>query len=216
MKVKKWGLAAIGLVVAAGIVAFGAGVFGGVAQAQEPTDEKAGQHAQYQELLAENLGVTVAELEAAQAAARSAMIDEAVASGRITEEQAERLRNAEPGEHRRGVGSRMRHAVGNVFGIAADILGLSSEEVRDGLSDGNSLNDLAAQQGVTDLAAQIVGQITADVEAQVADGSITQEQADRVLENLTERVSNAVDHEGGKLRDGFGPRRHHMSDGSEN
>ena len=205
---KKWGLGAFGLAAVVGVIALGASVLGGVAQAQEPAGEGSGFHEQYQEALAEKLGVSVDELQAAQEAARSQMIDDAVASGRITEEQAERRRNAEPGEQRRrnaepgelrhGVAKRVSHAVGNVFESAAAILGLTTDEVHHGFSDGQSLNDMAAEQGVADLEAQLVASLTADIEAKSADGSITQEQGDRMLENLAERVSKVVDHEGGK------------------
>lgn len=200
---KKWGLGAFGLAAVAGIVALGASAFGGVAQAQEPAEDSSW-HELYQEALAGKLGVSVDELQAAQEDAKTQVIDGAVASGRITEEQAERLRNAEPGDLRRGFGMRMRHAIGNAFETAAEILGLTTEDVRQGFADGKSLNDLAAEQGVTDLEAQLVTELTADIQAKVTDGSITQEQADRMLENLSERVSNLVDHEGGKFGGRFG------------
>jgi polyhydroxyalkanoate synthesis regulator phasin len=197
---KKWGLAAFGLAAVAGIIAVGAGVFGGVAQAQEPPEQDSSWHELYQEALAGKLGISVEELQTAQAEARAQMIDDAVASGRITEEQAERLRNAEPGDLRRGFGMRVRHAIGNAFQSAAEILGLTTEEVREGLAEGKSLNDLAVDQGE----AQLVAELTADIQAKVADGTITQEQADRMIGNLADRVANLVDHEGGKFRGRFG------------
>ena len=200
---KKWGLAAFGL-AAVGVIVLGAGIVGGIAQAQEPEEEDSSWHELYQEALAEKLGVTVEELQTAQEEAREQVIDDAVASGRITEEQAERLRNAELGEIRRGFARGVRHAIGNAFETAADILGLTTEEVREGLADGKSLNDLAEEQGVSNLEAQLVAELTADIQAKVADGSITQEQADRLLENLTQRVGNLVEHEGGKFRGRFG------------
>jgi hypothetical protein len=200
----KWGWGAFGVAAVAGTVVLGAAVVGGVAQAQEPSDEKPAWRELYQEALAAELGISVDELQAAQEAARTQMIDDALASGRITEAQAERLRNAEPGDLRRGFGMRVRHAIGNAFQTAAEILGLTTEEVRAGLAEGKSLNDLAAEQGVSNLEAQLVAQLTADIQAKLADGTITQEQADRMQENLAERVGNLVDHEGGKFRGRFG------------
>ncbi len=204
---KKWGLGAFGLAAVAGIIALGATAFGGVAQAQEPPEEGSSFHELYQEALAEKLGVTVEELQAAQDAARTDMLDDALASGRITEEQAERLRNAEPGERRHGVGQRVRHGIGNVLESAAEILGLTTDEVRAGFSEGQSLNDMAAEQGVTDLEAQLVSKLTADIEAKVADGSITREQGDQMIEKLSEHVSKVVSHEGGKDGGRFGGHR---------
>jgi hypothetical protein len=207
---KMWGLGAFGLAAVAGIVVLGAGVLGGVAQAQEPTEDGPGWRELYQEALAGQLGVSVDELQAAQEAAKTQAIDDALASGLITDAQAERLRNAEPGDLRRGFGKRARHAIGNAFESVAEILGLTTEEVRQGLVDGKTLNDLAAEQGVTDLEAQLVAKLTADIQAKFDDNSITQEQADMMLENLTERVSNLVNHEGkfgGRFggHRGFGP-----------
>jgi polyhydroxyalkanoate synthesis regulator phasin len=203
---KKWGIGVVGLAAVAGIIALGAGIFGGVAQAQEPTDEDSSWHELYQQALADKLGVTVDELQAAQEDARNQVIDDAVASGRITEDQADRLRNAEPGDLRHGFGMRVRHAIGNALEKAADILGLTTDEVRQGFADGKTLNDMAAEQGVTDLESQLVSQLTADIQAKVDDGTITQDQADRMLENLADRVSNLVNHEPGQIRDRMGDR----------
>ena len=54
---QKWGLGAFGLAAVAGVIALGASVFGGVAQAQEPTEEGSSFYEMYQEALAEKLGV---------------------------------------------------------------------------------------------------------------------------------------------------------------
>jgi polyhydroxyalkanoate synthesis regulator phasin len=211
---KKWGLGAFGLVAIAGVVALGASVFGGVAQAQEPPDTTSSWHDLYQQALADKLGITVDALQSAQESAQSQVIDDAVAAGRITQDQADKLRNAQPGDFRRGFAMKVKGAIGDVLQSAADILGLSTEEVRAGLADGKSLNDLAAEQGVSNLEAQLVAKLTADIQAKVADGSITQDQADRLMQNLTERVASAVDMQGGKFRDriggfgGFGGRGH--------
>jgi len=206
---KKWGMGAFGLAAVAGIVVLGAGLFGGVASAQEPPAEGSSWHELYQQALADKLGVTVEELQAAQTAAKDQMIDDALAAGKITAAQADRLRNAEPGDLRHGLAKRVKGAIGDVFQTAADILGLSTDEVRAGLAEGKTLNDLATEQGVSNLEAQLVAQLTADIQAKAADGSITQDQADRMIGNLAERVGNIVNHEGGKFRGrfegGFGP-----------
>ncbi len=207
MKIVKWGLGALGLAAVVGIIVVSAGVFGGVAQAQvAPGEDKGALHDAYQTKLAQKLGVTVEELQAAQKAARVEMIDEAVASGRITAEQAEKLKSGEPGDLRHGRGERIKHAVTNVFEAAAGILGLSNEEVRAGMQEGKSLNDLAADQGASDFEAHLVAKLTSDIQAKVADGSITQEQADRLLEKLADRVSRVANHEGGKMGEGAGAR----------
>jgi polyhydroxyalkanoate synthesis regulator phasin len=203
LKIVKWGLGIAGLAVVLGVVAVSAGAFGGVAQAQEPAADKAARHEEYLEKLAQKLGVTVEALEAAQKAVRDEMIDEAVAAGRITAEQGEKLKSGEIGEFRAGHGERVKHAVVNIFESAASILGLSNEEVRAGLQEGKSLNNLATEQGVSNFEAQLVAKLTADIQAKLADGTITQEQADRLMENLVEHVSQIVNHEGGKMGEGM-------------
>jgi hypothetical protein len=206
LKIVKWGLGAFGLALVLGIIAVSAGVLGGsTAQAQEPGDK----HAAYEEKLAQKLGVTVEQLQAAQKAARDEMIDEAVSAGRITQEQADKLKSGQPGDFRKGAREHIKGAIVNVFETAAGILGLSTDEVRAGLQEGKSLNDLAAEQGVSNFEAQLVAKLTAGIQAKVADGTITQQQADRLLENLADMVSRAADHEGGKMGEGlrgrFGP-----------
>jgi polyhydroxyalkanoate synthesis regulator phasin len=201
---KKWGMGAFGLAAVVGLVALGASVLGGVAQAQEAPDTTSSWHDMYQQALADKLGITVDALQTAQEAAQSQVIDDAVAAGRITQDQADKLHNAQPGDLRHGFAMKVRGAIGDVIQSAAGILGLSTDEVKSGLADGKSLNDLAAEQGVSNLEAQLVAKLTADIQAKVADGSITQDQADRLMQNLTERVANAVDQQGGKFRGHFG------------
>jgi polyhydroxyalkanoate synthesis regulator phasin len=203
LKVVKWGLAAFGLAAVLGVIAVSAGALGGVAQAQEPAADKASRHQAYQEKLAQKLGVSVDQLAAAQKAARDEMIDEAVAAGRITAEQAEKIKSGEPGAFRQGRGARIKGVFLNIFESAASILGLTNEQVRAGLQEGKSLNDLATEKGVGNFEAQLVAKLTADVQAKLADGSITQAQADRLLENLAERVSRIANHEGGKMGEGL-------------
>jgi polyhydroxyalkanoate synthesis regulator phasin len=201
---KKWGMGAFGLAAVVGLVALGASVLGGVAQAQEPPADASSWHDMYQQALADKLGITVDALQSAQEAAQNQVIDDALAAGRITQDQADRLKNAQPGDFRRGFGMKLKGAIGDVIQSAADILGLSTDEVRSGLADGKSLNDLATQQGVSNLEAQLVAKLTADIQAKVADGSITQDQASRLMENLSDRVAKAVDQQGGKFRGHFG------------
>jgi hypothetical protein len=205
LKVLKWGLATIGLVAAAGVIAVSAGVFSGVAQAQERQEDKAARHAAYNEKLAEKLGVSIEELEAAQKEARDEMIDEALAAGLINAEEAERMKSGQPGMMRQRGVERVRGAVMNVIEAAAGVLGVNTDEVRAGFREGKSLNEIAAEQGVGNFEAQLVARLTADIQAKLADGSITETQANRLLENLPEMVSRIAGAEHGDLRERMGP-----------
>jgi hypothetical protein len=80
------------------------------------------------ELLADALGIDVEDLEAAQDAAREAAIEQALAEGRITEEQAEMMLEGSfghrgPGRH--GFGADVDHEA-----LLADALDISVEELQ--------------------------------------------------------------------------------------
>ena len=77
MRMLRWGLGLSGLAVA-GAVVVGALGLGVGAQAEE--GEKSGVRALYLDLVAEKLGVTVEDFQAAQEAARGEAIEQAVAS----------------------------------------------------------------------------------------------------------------------------------------
>ncbi len=147
-----------------------------------------------EEALAEALGVTVEELEAAKTEARTAAINQAVADGVLTQEQAdELLANG---------GGRMGR-FGNMETYLAEALGISVEELQTArqtvfaanLADMVAAGEITQEQADMMLARQAV-QGYVDVEAiqaavqsiyadaitqALADGVITQEQADQLL-----------------------------------
>ncbi|HRQ41196.1 MAG TPA: hypothetical protein PLD25_25035 [Chloroflexota bacterium] len=117
-----------------------------------------------EEALAAALGITVEELEAAQTAVRAAQIEQAVADGLLTQEQADQLAQGGGGFHLRG-----GLMVGDQGEALAEALGITVEELQ------------AAQ-----------AQVRADeLAALVAAGTITQEQADLML--ARQAVQNYVD-----------------------
>ena len=122
-------------------------------------------------LLAEALGITNDELQAAQDAARTARIEQAVADGLLTQEQADALLNGEMGFRGDfgfgGRGHDMAGPDGDTY--LADALGITVEELQ------------AAQA-----AARAAG-----VQQAVDEGLITQEQAD--LMNAAQALRAAVD-----------------------
>jgi hypothetical protein len=213
----RWGLGALGLFVAAGVVGFGLVSFAGGASAQEPpaVDEARGK---YQDLLAQKLGVTVDELEAAQKAVRDQMIDDAVAAGRLTPEQAAELKAKEPGvfpggfRGMRGVHDSAKHMVINLLEAAAKVIGIDKAALQEGLQNGESLTDIAIANDVDSdqLTSGLAAEMRAKVAAALADGSITQEMADKLLTNLEERIAEMIEHAGPRGgRDGMpgmGPR----------
>ena len=153
--------------------------------------------------VADKLGVGEDELKSAIDEARTETIDEKVAEGLLTEEQAERLREGGFPFHR-----GLHRAGGHILGTAADVLGMEKNDLVAELREGNSLADVAAAQGigVDGFKAQVLAEVQADIDAKVADGTITQEQADRLSEGLEERIDNIVNAQPGE--GGFGGPRH--------
>src|SRR5918998_604475 len=95
------------------------------------------------------VGVTTEELQAARKAARDQMIDDAVAKGRISAEQAERLKSLQPGAGLiKAAGAGMLKVAHNVLDTAAGVIGISPEAARAELQAGKSLAQIAADRGV--------------------------------------------------------------------
>lgn len=124
------------------------------------------------ENLAEALGITVEELQAARDQVFAASIAEAVADGLITQEQADEILALH----------RLRSTI-DKQALLAEALGLTVEELEAALADGQSLSDLIAAQGLTTdtLQANLQAAYEAAVARAVADGVITQAQADEIL-----------------------------------
>ncbi len=202
LKMMKWGLGIVGLGVA-GLIAVTALGFGG-ASAQTPSPSETAGPGRYAELLAEELGISVEELNEARLNARNAAIDEAVAAGKLTPEQGADLTARELGEGIRGhagrhAGGKIARSIVIVFQSAAEIVGVPVEALRERIAGGESLAEIAQSEGIApaDLKADLIENLTADINAAVADGSMTQERADKALENLDAMVERAMNHEGG-------------------
>lgn len=93
---------------------------------------------------------------------------------------------------------------------AAEVLGLSEEEVREALGEGQTLAELAEAQGmsVEDFSAALLANITADLQAQLDAGEITQEEFDEATAELSENLDDILNSEGGL-------RFHHRFEGEE-
>ncbi len=129
--------------------------------------------------LAESLGVDMADVQAAIQAARIEAINQAVADGDLTQEQADEiLANME-----------LRSVMRDIFGreeaaaAAAAALGISVEELEAARADGTRLPDLAEELGVelADVRTAVQTAREDAINQAVADGLISQEQADQAL-----------------------------------
>lgn len=126
----------------------------------------------HDEYLAEALGITVEELAAARRQAMAAYLADAVTAGNITQEQADL--------------ALAKYALRDVIdqkALLAEALGMTEEELQAALDDGQSLPDLMAAQGMDadTLQTNVQAAYEAAVARAVADGVITQAQADAVL-----------------------------------
>ena len=94
-----------------------------------------------------------------------------------------------PGGHGRG-----HFAVGLASGEIAELFGLERDELRDLLRDGQSLADIATDQGidVQTVIDTFVNATKEHLDEAVANGRLTQEQADSKLADLTERITEMV------------------------
>lgn len=161
---------------------------------------------------AKQLGVEPERLSAALRKALENRIDEAVANGVVTAEQAamlkEKLERGLPlfGALHKHAHEGMRHLrLG--LDTAAAYLGVTRAELRASLREGKSLADVAKERGksVEGLTKALVDAGTKRLDEAVADGRITKAQRDAMAELLAERAGDLVE---GSLRDfrGFFPR----------
>jgi hypothetical protein len=121
--------------------------------------------------LAEALDITVEELDAARLAAHEAALADAVAEGTITEEQAE-LMTAH---------LLVKDAI-DFQALRAGVLGLTVDEFEAAIANGTTLAELVDQAGLTATEYQtaVSDAYQSALADLVADGVITQEQADQL------------------------------------
>jgi hypothetical protein len=119
-----------------------------------------------------------------------------VSDGTITQVQADAVIAAlEEAKPDRGPGHGIFGLFGDGLEAAAEALGMSSEDVLSALHDGSTLGELADQQQVdrTALVDAMVAPIEERLSAGVADGSLTQEEADARLADIREAITEHLD-----------------------
>ncbi len=154
---------------------------------------------------AKRLGIAPDRLSGALQQAYADRIDQAVADGRLTEEQGQAMKQRleteglplldghGPGFEHHGPGFGGHHMLGGLD-AAATYLGLTEEELRDRLRDDKTLADVAKAEGksVDGLEQAIVDGAREELDTLVADGRLTRTQADRALAELQEHVDDLV------------------------
>jgi hypothetical protein len=188
---------------AAALAVAGGGVAIGATQVGSPKEESQAVVAD----AAKQLGIDPSKLSDALEQALEDRVDAAVAAGRITKAEADRMKaEIESGElplfltgGRHGPdGFGFEHHGPGLEGAAA-YLGLTEEQLRTELESGKTLAQVAAAHGKT--AAGLVQALydakKKDLDAAVAAGKLTQSQADTILSDLKSHILDLVN---GKLR----------------
>ena len=235
---KRIGLFA-GLIALVGVVALGT-----VAFAQDTDDQTVwpfNLRQKMHEAIAGVLGIGVDEYDAAVGTAQSQLLEEVVAEGVLTQEQADQLLERMEGDFgfrsmpfgRGGMGDRMDDRMGDRMGdrmdgrmggwmggpenslvsVAAEQLNLEVDDLLAELQDGKSIADVAEAQGVNPqtIADAYITTVSESLAVAVAEERITQEQADALLANMKERVTVQLD--SGCAGFGFWPRGLQMPEG---
>jgi hypothetical protein len=149
------------------------------------------------ERVAAKLGIDVDTLRGAFKDSGLEMVDEALADGRITEQQAEYARErieagkpVRPTPRERGQ-LWARHSI---IQSASEALGVTPDELRAELHSGTSIAGVAEDRGVSldDVKAQITSDIQAKLDRAVANGRITRQLADETMAKLTAHLDEIV------------------------
>ena len=171
---------------------------------------------------ARRLETTPERLREALGAALDAQLDAAVADGDLTQEQADAIKErrqesgsvlgfgAGPGHHGRGgpgFGGFGRGAIAGVFDDLAEALGISEQRLANRLRAGRTVAQIAEAQGrsLVDVKRAVRASVTERVEQAVADGALSQAQADELLDHVDEHVAR-LGELGGERFGGFGRR----------
>jgi hypothetical protein len=150
---------------------------------------------------AQQLGIAPAKLSDALKKALENRVDAEVAAGTISKAQGDALKaRIESGEYPvitggLGFGGHGRHGQGfDHLSAAAAYLGLSESDLQTQLASGKSLADIAKAQGksVDGLVTALLADEKKELDAAVAAGRITQAQADQMLANAKQRLTDMV------------------------
>jgi hypothetical protein len=158
--------------------------------------------------VAKHLGISSEELKDATKAAAIDQVDAALQEGKITEEQAEELKERIESDDfvpffgpRFGFPSRFHgaggfhlHAPGDQLSAAAEYLGLSVGELRERLRDGQSLADVAKAQdkSVDGLKQAMLDSVKKKLDEAVSEEDLTQAQVDEIFERIESHIDDVI------------------------
>ena len=125
------------------------------------------------------------------------LLQQLVDDGTLTSAQADTVATflVENRPQRVGHGHPGRGGVRLARAELAELFGLERDELRDRLREGQALADIAADQGVDlqTVSDTLVNAATEHLDEAVADGRLTQEEADAKLADLRERITERIE-----------------------
>ncbi|MBE3587629.1 MAG: Fis family transcriptional regulator [Thermoanaerobacteraceae bacterium] len=148
------------------------------------------------EKLAANLGVDQTKLVDAVKQTELQMVDEAVQQGKMTSDQAQKIKdrieqgNFFPMGPFHGPKDGTKAGAGNFMGkqsdVLAQILGMSADELKTELQQGKKISDIAQEKGLTmdQLHQKVLEAKIQAIQQAVKDGKITQDKADKLIQRL--------------------------------
>jgi polyhydroxyalkanoate synthesis regulator phasin len=203
----------VGLFAALGVmVLLVSGLVAGVALAQGGGDgDTQGARESFVSRVAAHLGVTEQQLVDAFKAARLEMLDEAVAAGKISPEDADQVRQRIEESQGLGLGLGLGlrgwriHALGGIVSSVAETLGMTPQEIVQDLRQGQSLAEIGQAKRVsTDtLKSAILAAADEKLDQAVADGKLTQDQADKIMTRLTDNIDKILNWKRGSGGEGL-------------
>jgi lambda repressor-like predicted transcriptional regulator len=188
------GLGLVGLLVS--------GLVAGVALAQGGGDGGVQVERQsFASRVASHLGVTEQQVVDAAKTARLEMLEEAVAVGKISPEDAEQIRKRIEESQGLGLGLglglrgwRVRALGGGIVSSVAETLDMTPSEILQDLKQGQSLGEIGQAKGVSadTLKSAILAAVGEKLDQAVANGRLAQEQADEITARLTDNVDKIL------------------------
>ncbi len=179
-------------------------VLGGAAGAVAATQGSGGSGRQaYLADLAQRLDVSPSTLTAAMRAAASDRVDAALAAGRITQAQANAIKQRiAQGGGGRLFGHRLgRGVVRDGIAVAAQYLGITPATLRSDVQSGKSAAEIASStpgKSVAGLTAAITAAATTRLDQLVSRGVITSQQEQQLLATLPARLDTLLQRTGGR------------------
>lgn len=197
------------LVLAASVAIVALLAVGGVATvfAAGPTTSSGTSRGQeFLNRLANNLGITPDKLQQGLKSTADQEIDNAVANGRITQDQANKAKqNVDNGNglsaFTRFFGARIHNRDLLRFGAWNDLaseLGMSPQDLSSQLKSGKTLKQIISDQNKTvdDVVNAVAAKVQQTLDASVANGKLTQTREDTILANLKTRLTDLINNGG--------------------